>query len=80
MQSPQSFISFVAFQHVKHVDDIPALKWAVAKLKTMPGSLELNAPFLQIFQAIVIVFAGQRVTEEKAQGVKQLEAKVFDLL
>jgi len=61
-------------------DDIPALSWAVRKLKTMPGSLELNAPFLALFQAIVIVFAGQRVTEEKTQGVKQLEAKVFHFI
>ena len=58
-------------------DDIPVLDWAVEKLKTMPGSLASNAPFLALFQAIVIVFAGQRVTEEKTMSEKQLDAKVI---
>ena len=57
-------------------NEIPVLAWTVKNLKTMPACIELNAPFLALYQAIVIVHAGQRVCEEKTQNEGQLEAKV----
>ena len=56
--------------------EIPILSWANQKLSSMPGKVSTNSQFLNLFQSIVIVHAGQRVFGEKKQCEKDLVDKV----